>query len=44
MKKRINITIDDNILARFKQVCSDEGFKISTKIEKLIERFMEKSR
>ncbi len=37
MKTKITITIDKNLLKKFKTRCKKEGFKISNKIEKLVE-------
>lgn len=35
-KKRIDITIDADILNKFKKFCKERGFKISNRIEQLI--------
>ena len=40
MKKKITITIDEKILKEFREVCEEEGFKMSTKIERLIDEFV----
>jgi len=40
MKKKITITIDKKILKGFRKVCEEEGFKMSTKIERLIDEFV----
>ncbi len=42
MKTRLTITIDKNILNRFKEICKKEGYKISTKVERLIEEFIKR--
>ncbi|MFH0973534.1 MAG: hypothetical protein V1817_01970 [Candidatus Micrarchaeota archaeon] len=42
MKEKLTITIDRGILKRFKDLCKKEGFKVSTKIEKLVEEFIKK--
>lgn len=42
MKTKITITIDKKILHRFREICQDEGFKMSTKIEKLVEEFIKR--
>ena len=39
MKTRLTITIEERILNRFKEICKKEGYKISTKLERLIEEF-----
>lgn len=44
MKVRLTITIDENILKRFKEVCERYGYKVSTKIEKLVEEFAKKNK
>ena len=36
-RTRITITIDKTLLKKFKIRCKKEGFKISNKIEKLVE-------
>ena len=43
MKTRLTITIDKNILNKFKELCRKEGYKISTKVERLIEEFTKRS-
>jgi len=35
-KKRIDITIDSEILRKFREVCRKQGYKISNRIERLI--------
>lgn len=40
-KTKLTITIDENILKEFREICKKEGFKMSTKIERLIKEFME---
>jgi metal-responsive CopG/Arc/MetJ family transcriptional regulator len=42
MKIRLTITIDEKILEKFRKICEREGYKISTKIEKLVEEFIRK--
>ncbi|MCD4760127.1 hypothetical protein K8R33_04540 [archaeon] len=37
-KKRVNFTIDENIFRNFRNFCQKKGYKMSSKIE----RFMEK--
>lgn len=44
MKEKITITIDEEVLKEFRKVCKEEGFKMSTKIEKLIENFIKSQR
>ena len=44
MKKRFTITIDDNVLGKFRRVCEEQGFKMSTKIERLVANFMKNQR
>jgi len=40
MRTKLTITIDEKILKKFRDMCKKEGFKMSTKIEKLIENFL----
>jgi len=40
MKEKLTITIDKKILMKFRKICNEEGFKLSTKIEKLVENFI----
>jgi metal-responsive CopG/Arc/MetJ family transcriptional regulator len=40
MKIRLTITIDEKILEKFRKICEREGYKMSTKIERLIEEFI----
>lgn len=40
MKKKLTITIDESVLKGFRKICDKEGFKMSTKIERLIENFI----
>ena len=44
MKSKITITIDDKILGKFRRVCEEQGFKMSTKIERLVANFMKNQR
>ncbi len=44
MKTRLTITIDKEVLRVFKTICVEEGYKISTKIEKLVEQFLREKR
>lgn len=37
MKKRITITLDEDVFSRFREYCGQNGMKVSSKIEKLIE-------
>lgn len=41
MKTKLTITIDEEILKEFRELCRKEGFKMSTKIERLVEEFIE---
>lgn len=41
MKEKLTITIDKRILKEFRYVCEKEGFKMSTKIERLVKKFIE---
>jgi hypothetical protein len=36
VKRKISMTIDEGIYNSFKQFCSDNGMKISTKVELLM--------
>jgi len=40
MKKRITITVDENLLKIFRKTCNEHGYKISTKIGVLIRDFL----
>ncbi|MEM0231308.1 MAG: DUF6364 family protein [Candidatus Woesearchaeota archaeon] len=40
MKKRITITIEEELFERFRSYCSQNAMKVSSKIEKLIEEFL----
>ena len=42
MKKRINITIDENLIKKFQEYCKKGGMKVSSKIEILIKKEMQK--
>lgn len=42
MKTRLTITIEESTLEDFRKLCKKEGFKMSTKIERLVEDFIEK--
>lgn len=44
MKVKLTITVDEEILKRFRAVCKKEGFKMSTKIERLIDEFVKNRR
>ena len=44
MKTKLTITIDEKILKEFRNTCEKEGFKMSTKIEKLVEEFIKKNK
>lgn len=40
-KTLLTITIDDELLEKFRQECKKKGYKISTKIETLVRDFFE---
>lgn len=42
MKKRINITIDEELIKKFQEWCKKRGMKVSTRIELLINKDIEK--
>ena len=42
MKTRITISVDKNILKKFKNACKDDGTKVSTKIEKFMADYIDK--
>lgn len=42
MKAKLTITIEKELLKRFKEFCDKEGYKVSTKIGKLVEKFLKK--
>mgnify|MGYP001561328479 CR=1 FL=1 len=42
MKTKITITIEKEVLKKFREICDKEGYKISTKIEKLVGEFLRK--
>jgi len=37
LKKRITITLDEDVFSKFREYCNDNAMKVSSKIEKLIE-------
>lgn len=42
-KKRVNFTIDSDLLKKFKLLCEEKGIKMSTQIERLIKNFILKN-
>ena len=42
MRKKLTITIEENILYKFKEYCEEEAINISKKIEKYIKKDIEK--
>jgi len=36
MKKKITITLDEDVFKNFKQTCADKGMKVSTRVNVLI--------
>lgn len=42
MKKRVNITLDEKLIKKFQKYCKERGMKVSSKIEILIKKDMEK--
>lgn len=42
-KERVNFTIDELILNEFRKYCEREGYKMSTIIEKLIEKELKRN-
>jgi antitoxin component of RelBE/YafQ-DinJ toxin-antitoxin module len=42
MKKRINISVDEEVFQKFKEYCDERGMKVSTKIQRMMEEEMEK--
>lgn len=40
MKTKLTITIEKELLRKFKEFCGKEGYKVSTKIEKLVDEFL----
>jgi len=42
MKTKLTITIDKELIKRFKEFCDKEGYKVSTKIEKIVRDFLER--
>jgi len=42
MKKQIGITVDEEIFEKFKQYCKENGMKVSTRLEVLMEKELEK--
>ncbi|HLD37547.1 MAG TPA: DUF6364 family protein [Candidatus Nanoarchaeia archaeon] len=40
MKTKLTITIEKEVLKKFKEFCELQGYKVSTKIGKLIEEFL----
>ena len=41
-KKRVNFTIDSDILKKFRLYCKEHNIKMSTKTESLIEEFIKR--
>ncbi len=44
MKTRLTITVDKEILKKFRKACKDDGSKISTKTEKLMSDYVTRYR
>jgi hypothetical protein len=44
MKSKLTITMDKKVLGDFRRVCEEQGFKMSTKIERLVVEFMKARR
>ena len=44
MKKRYTLSIDENLLEDFREVCKKYGYKMSTKVELLIKDFIENAK
>ena len=42
LKKRITLTVDEEIFEKFKQYCKENGMKVSTRLEVLMEKELEK--
>ncbi len=42
MKRRIDITLEEILIEKFRKYCKKEGMKISTRIELLISKDMRK--
>jgi len=42
MKTKLTITIDKNVLSKFRETCQKYGYKMSTKIESLIKEFVDR--
>ncbi|QQG38814.1 MAG: hypothetical protein HYS32_04430 [Candidatus Woesearchaeota archaeon] len=42
-KKRANFTIDIKLLKEFQKYCKEHGYKMSTRIEKLVENELKKN-
>lgn len=42
MKTKLTITISVEVLEEFKKICEKEGYKVSTKIERLVAEFVKK--
>ena len=40
MKKRITVTIEPDVLERFKKVCAKEGRSLSNMIERVMQAFL----
>jgi antitoxin component of RelBE/YafQ-DinJ toxin-antitoxin module len=41
MKSKITLTIDEDILKKFKKYCNERGMKVSSKIELLIKKVID---
>ena len=40
-KTLLTITIDEELLKKFRNICKKKGYKVSTKIETLVRDFLE---
>jgi len=44
MKTRLTITVNKEILKKFKKACKDDGAKVSTKVERLISDYIARNK
>lgn len=41
-KERVNFTIDEDLMTRFRERCRKDGIKMSTRVESLIREFLDR--
>lgn len=43
-KTKLTLTIDKDLAKKFKQICEEYGYKMSTKVERFIKEFIERGK